>query len=60
MPVPRSSSARFLLNADGENPKIIQEFLCQARIHVTVDTYVQAVVEEKGSNYDIASARRDH
>ena len=36
-----------ILNANGENPKVIQELLRHATLKVTMDTYVQAVSEEK-------------
>ncbi len=36
-----------ILNANGENPKVIQELLRHANLRVTMDTYVQAVTEEK-------------
>jgi len=36
-----------LLNANGENPKVIQELLRHANLRVTMDTYVQAVSDEK-------------
>jgi integrase len=35
------------LNANGENPKVIQELLRHANLKVTMDTYVQAVSDEK-------------
>ena len=35
------------LNANGENPKVIQELLRHATLKVTMDTYVQAVSDEK-------------
>jgi len=35
------------LNANGENPKVIQELLRHANLKVTMDTYVQAVTDEK-------------
>ncbi|HAF24165.1 MAG TPA: hypothetical protein DCK93_14870 [Blastocatellia bacterium] len=37
-----------ILNANGENPKVIQELLRHANLKVTMDTYVQAVTDEKG------------
>ena len=36
-----------ILNANGENPKVIQELLRHANLKVTMDTYVQAVGDEK-------------
>jgi integrase len=36
-----------ILNAHGENPKVIQELLRHANLKVTMDTYVQAVTDEK-------------
>jgi len=36
-----------ILNANGENPKIIQELLRHANLKVTMDTCVQAVTDEK-------------
>ena len=36
-----------LLNANGENPKVIQELLRHANLRVTMDTNVQAVSDEK-------------
>ena len=36
-----------LLNANGENPKVIQELLRHANLKVTMNTYVQAVSDEK-------------
>jgi integrase len=36
-----------ILNANGENPKVIQELLRHANLRVTMDTYVQAVTDEK-------------
>jgi len=36
-----------ILNANGENPKVIQELLGHANLKVTMDTYVQAVSDEK-------------
>jgi integrase len=36
-----------ILNANGENPKVIQELLRHANLRVTMDTYVQAVSDEK-------------
>ena len=36
-----------MLNANGENPKVIQELLRHATLKVTMDTYVQAVSDEK-------------
>ena len=36
-----------ILNANGENPKVIQELLRHANPKVTMDTYVQAVTDEK-------------
>ena len=35
------------MNANGENPKVIQELLRHANLKVTMDTYVQAVSDEK-------------
>ena len=35
-----------ILNANGENPKVIQELLRHANLKVTMDTYVQAVSDE--------------
>jgi integrase len=35
------------LNANCENPKVIQELLRHANLKVTMDTYVQAVSHEK-------------
>jgi chloramphenicol 3-O-phosphotransferase len=35
------------LNANGENPKVIQELLRHATLKVTMDTYVQAMSDEK-------------
>jgi integrase len=34
-------------NANGENPKVIQELMRHANLKVTMDTYVQAVTDEK-------------
>jgi integrase len=34
------------LNANGENPKV-QELMRHANLKVTIDTYVQAVTDEK-------------
>jgi integrase len=34
-------------NANGENPKVIQELLRHANIKVTMDTYVHAMSDEK-------------
>jgi len=36
-----------ILNANGENRKVIQELLRHANLKVTMDTYVQAVRTEK-------------
>jgi integrase len=36
-----------ILNAIGENPKVIQELMRHANLKVTMDTYVQAVTDEK-------------
>ncbi len=36
-----------ILNANGENPKVIQELLRHANLKVTMDTYGQAVSDEK-------------
>jgi integrase len=36
-----------ILNANGENPKVIQELMRHANLKVTIDTYVQAVTDEK-------------
>ena len=36
-----------ILNANGENPKVIQELLRHANLKVTMDTCVQAVSDEK-------------
>jgi integrase len=36
-----------ILNANGENPKVIQELLRHANLKATMDTYVQAVSDEK-------------
>jgi integrase len=36
-----------ILNSNGENPKVIQELLRHANLRVTMDTYVQAVTDEK-------------
>jgi integrase len=36
-----------ILNANGENPKVIQELLGHATLKVTMDTYVQAMSDEK-------------
>ena len=35
------------MNANGENPKVIQELQHPANLKVTMDTYVQAVSDEK-------------
>ena len=35
------------MNANGENPKMIQELLRHANLKVTMDTYVQAVGDER-------------
>jgi hypothetical protein len=35
------------MNANGENPKVIQELQHHANLKVTMDTYVQAVSDEK-------------
>jgi Phage integrase family len=36
-----------ILNTNRENPKVIQEFMRHANLKVTMDTYVQAVTDEK-------------
>lgn len=36
-----------LLNANGENPKVVQELLRHANLKVTTDTYMQALSPEK-------------
>ena len=36
-----------LLNANGENPKVVQELLRHATLKVTTDTYMQALSPEK-------------
>lgn len=36
-----------ILNANGENPKVIQELVRHANLKVTMDTDVQAVTDEK-------------
>lgn len=36
-----------ILNANGENPKVIQELLRHASLKVTMDTYVQALFDER-------------
>jgi integrase len=36
-----------ILDANGENPKVIQELLRHTNLKVTMDTYVQAVTDEK-------------
>ena len=36
-----------LLNANGENPKVVQELLCHASMKVTTDVYMQAVSPQK-------------
>lgn len=36
-----------LLNANGENPKVVQELLCHSTLKVTTDTYLQALSPEK-------------
>lgn len=36
-----------ILNANGENPKVIQELMRPANLKVTLDTYVQAVADDK-------------
>ena len=36
-----------ILNANGENPKVIQELLRHATLKVTMDVYVQAISDEK-------------
>jgi integrase len=36
-----------ILNANGVNPKVIQELLRHATLKVTMDTYVQAMTDEK-------------
>jgi integrase len=35
-----------ILNANGENRKVIQELMRHANLKVTMDTYVQAVTDE--------------
>jgi integrase len=40
-------SSQLFLDAHGENPKVIQELLRHANLKVTMDTYVQAVSDEK-------------
>jgi integrase len=35
------------MNANGENPKVIQELQRHANLKVTMDTYVHAVSDEK-------------
>jgi integrase len=37
----------MILNANGENPKVIHELMRHANLKVTMDTYVQAVTAEK-------------
>lgn len=36
-----------ILNANGENPKVSQELMSHADLRVTMDTFVQAVSDEK-------------
>jgi integrase len=36
-----------LLNASGENPKVVQELLRHANLKVTTDTYMQALSSDK-------------
>lgn len=36
-----------LLNANGENAKVVQELLCHASLKVTTDVYMQAVSPQK-------------
>ena len=36
-----------LLNANGENPKVVQELLRHASLKVTTDVYMQAVSSQK-------------
>ena len=36
-----------IVNANGENPKVIQQLMRHANLKVTMDTYVQAVTDEK-------------
>ena len=36
-----------LVNANGENPKVVQELLCHASLKVTTDVYMQAVSPQK-------------
>ena len=36
-----------LLNASGENPKVVQELLRHASLKITTDTYMQALAPEK-------------
>jgi len=36
-----------ILNANGVNPKVIQELLRHTNLKVTMDTYVQAISDEK-------------
>jgi hypothetical protein len=36
-----------LLNASGENPKVVQELLRHATLKVTTDTYMQALSSDK-------------
>jgi integrase len=36
-----------LLNANGENPKVVQELLRHASLRVTTDVYMQAVGPQK-------------
>jgi integrase len=38
---------KLLLNANGENPKVIQELLRHATLKVTTDVYMQGVSREK-------------
>ena len=49
--VPRSLVIRHtfgtLLNANGENPKVVQELLRHASLKVTTDVYMQAVGPQK-------------
>ena len=43
----RCATTKRWTDANGENPKIIQELLRHANLMVTMDTYVQAVTDEK-------------
>jgi integrase len=42
-----SPHVRHHLEPNGENPKVIQELLRHATLKVTMDTYVQAMSDEK-------------